>query len=78
MGYAVLATCLSPFYVILGMNQRAEIRGRYNLEGSGCGDYCRALCCSCCSLVQEEREIIDRAKKANQGYQAPGGMVYGH
>lgn len=77
MGYAVLTTCLSPFYVILGMKQRAEIRQKYNLEGGGCSDYWRSLCCSCCTLIQEEREVIERTRATtNHGYQAPNGMVY--
>ncbi|KAI5837176.1 PLAC8 family-domain-containing protein [Morchella snyderi] len=78
MGFGCLVACLPPLYFIMGMRQRAEIRERYNIAGGGCGDYWRSLCCSCCSLIQEEREVRDRQKEKNvaRGYQKPQGMVY--
>lgn len=78
MGYAALAFFLSPLEVILGMQQRAEIREKYGLAGGGCSDYWLQLCCTWCAQVQEEREVAMRtaADSALVGYQSPGGMVY--
>jgi len=81
MGYAALCTCLPPFNFILGLMQRREIKRKYNLEGSGCGDCCKTFCCGCCALIQEENEVLSRTKKTQAmggGYQAPGGMHYGN
>lgn len=79
MAFAALATCFSPLYIFLGMKQRAEIRQTYNLTGSGCSDYWLTFCCSCCSMIQEEREVLKKvnALNINKGYQAPKEMVYG-
>ncbi|KAF3926006.1 hypothetical protein ABW20_dc0107800 [Dactylellina cionopaga] len=65
---------------VLSMVQRGELRHRYNLKGSGCGDCCRHFCCECCALIQEDRELETRKAllvPANQvGYQQQGGMTY--
>ncbi|RHZ83120.1 hypothetical protein Glove_99g356 [Diversispora epigaea] len=42
---------------VAGAENRGIIRARYNIEGSGCGDYMTHLCCTCCALVQETREL---------------------
>lgn len=77
VGYAALAFCFSPLYVILGMRQRGEIRRTYNLAGGGCSDYWLSLCCQCCSMAQEELEVVKRADSLTAvGYQSPDGMVY--
>jgi len=61
--------------------QRDEIRHRYKLYGSCCGDCMRHTFCSPCTLCQEEKEIIYRddelqnlIKAAN--YQKAPQMVY--
>jgi hypothetical protein len=63
------------------MLQRSEVRGKYNLEGSGLGDCCRPYCCPCCELMQEEKELLLRTNSSAQpahGYQKnEGGMTYG-
>jgi len=61
--------------------QRAEVRNKYNLQGSCLGDIALTLCCGCCSLVQQEKEAAHRepliAGGNKQQYQASEGMVYG-
>ncbi|KAL6865486.1 hypothetical protein ACO1O0_001580 [Amphichorda felina] len=58
--------------------QRADIRAKYNLEGSCVADLLCGWCCSCCSIVQMDKEVADREKLTGdrQGYQAQGGMSY--
>lgn len=79
MGYAALAFFCSPLQVILGIQQRGEIREKYGLAGGGCSDCWLQLCCTWCAQVQEEREVMMRtaADRVPVGYQSPGGMVYG-
>ncbi|KAF3920115.1 hypothetical protein AA313_de0201968 [Arthrobotrys entomopaga] len=42
---------------VMSFMARGELRRKYNLKGSGCGDCFRHFCCECCALIQEEREI---------------------
>lgn len=62
--------------------QRSEVRKRFGIKGNGCTDCLASTCCTCCSMVQQQVEVRERAEKqpmlgANGGYQsAPGGMVY--
>ncbi|KAF3090731.1 hypothetical protein TWF102_007326 [Orbilia oligospora] len=77
-GFCALSVC--GFQWVMSMIQRGEIRQRYNLQGSGCGDCCRHFCCECCTLIQEDRETETRKAllvPANQaGYQQSAGMTY--
>ncbi|CAG8452939.1 16777_t:CDS:2 [Funneliformis mosseae] len=41
---------------LLGAMTRNEARNRYQIEGTGLGDFCTHFCCSCCALIQENRE----------------------
>ncbi|EDN06614.1 hypothetical protein I7I51_07350 [Histoplasma capsulatum] len=43
------------------------MRSRFNIEGTCIGDWCGAICCPCCTLVQEEKEMVQRVME--QGYQ---------
>jgi hypothetical protein len=61
--------------------QRAEIREKFNLEGSCMSDLARAYCCGCCDLMQQEKEVAERtplvaAQGVKEAYQAPDGMAY--
>lgn len=61
--------------------QRAEIREKFNLEGSCMSDLARAYCCGCCDLMQQEKEVAERAplvasQGVKEGYAAPGAMQY--
>jgi hypothetical protein len=59
--------------------KRGEIRDRYNIRGDAVTDCLLSWCCHCCSLIQQEKEVIGRQRQAGlvqQGYAAPPtGMV---
>ncbi|KAF8474618.1 PLAC8 family-domain-containing protein [Kalaharituber pfeilii] len=67
-------TILPPLNTILGYIQRKKIREQYGLSGGCCGDCVRHCYCSCCALIQEEKEVVRKTK--SPGYAASGGMVY--
>ncbi|KAJ5792829.1 uncharacterized protein N7503_008807 [Penicillium pulvis] len=71
-------TLLSLFgsHWILQTVSRGEMRERYGIEGSCCGDCCVSLCCGCCALIQEEKEAELRSKPELVGYKMPGDMAY--
>ncbi|TFK23009.1 PLAC8-domain-containing protein [Coprinopsis marcescibilis] len=53
--HAITAAC--GIACLLQCQSRGEVRGRYNIEGGGCGDCCTTLCCTPCDLVQESQEL---------------------
>ncbi|KAJ5088387.1 hypothetical protein N7456_012003 [Penicillium angulare] len=53
---------------------RGEMRQKYGIEGSCCGDCCVSLCCGCCALIQEEKEVELRTRPELVGYQRTPGM----
>ncbi|KAL2006738.1 hypothetical protein VTN00DRAFT_9406 [Thermoascus crustaceus] len=61
---------------VLQTIKRGEMRERYGIEGSCCGDCMRSWCCPCCGLVQEEKEAQRRIVQEAPGYQPPQGMTY--
>ncbi|KAI0395849.1 PLAC8 family-domain-containing protein [Xylariaceae sp. FL0594] len=70
-------TCFTGCGWIYAMIKRGEIRERYNIKGSGCGDCCVSFWCSCCALIQQDNEVKRRQEKAGpitQGYQPQPGM----
>jgi len=73
--YYCLSSMASPLQTFLGYAQRKKIREQYGLSGSSCGDCLRHLCCPCCSLIQEGKEVIERSKNPS-GYQPSEGMNY--
>ena len=61
--------------------QRDEIRYRYRLTGSCCGDCFRHSCCGPCTLCQEEKEVKYREEELENlikagNYQSSQQMVY--
>lgn len=48
--------------------QRANIREKYNLQGSCLVDIATACCCGCCDLIQQDKEVEHR-EPLNQGQQ---------
>jgi Cys-rich protein (TIGR01571 family) len=64
---------------IMGMMKRTEIRERYGIKGSGCGDCCVSFWCLCCTLIQQDKEVRDRerARGAMIGVDATGYQPYG-
>ncbi|KAI0525948.1 PLAC8 family-domain-containing protein [Xylaria bambusicola] len=69
-------TCFTGCGWIYAMIKRGEIRERYGIQGSGCGDCCVSFWCSCCALIQQDNEVKIREKgRVNtQGYQVQPGM----
>jgi len=60
---------------IFQMLQRGEIRSRYGINGDGLQDCCATFWCTCCTVAQNEKEVIGRQSAAAGGYAAPQGMV---
>ena len=63
------------------MSDRAEMRRKYGLKGSGFDDFIRACCCGGVILLQHEKEAIMLTKAEAQppntlGYQSQPGMSY--
>lgn len=63
-----------PLYrprISLGCIQRGKIRKTYGIHGGACGDLCVNLCCPCCAVIQQYKEVEMRrdAHLNNQGYQ---------
>ncbi|KAI1369622.1 PLAC8 family-domain-containing protein [Xylaria arbuscula] len=69
-------SCFTGCGWIYAMLKRGEIRERYGIQGSGCGDCCVSFWCSCCALIQQDNEvkIRQKAQPITQGYQAQPGM----
>ena len=64
------------------MVQRNDIRARSSpkLEGEVVGDCLRAFCCTCCDLMQQDKEaqaLLARNPTVNQQPPQAGGMHYG-
>ncbi|KAL7940695.1 PLAC8 domain-containing protein [Trichoderma barbatum] len=59
------------------MMQRKLIRNKFNLKGSWLGDFCRSGACTCCVLMQNEKESEQRiSARASQPYMSHEQMVY--
>ncbi|KAF8465324.1 PLAC8 family-domain-containing protein, partial [Kalaharituber pfeilii] len=65
-----------PCSWILTFLQRAMIRERYKLDGSPCSDCLQGYCCSCCTLIQDEREVMLREDEKRR-FEGPGNGVVG-
>ncbi|KAK4464512.1 PLAC8 family-domain-containing protein [Cladorrhinum samala] len=64
--------CVSGCGWIYGMLKRQEIRERFGIKGSGTNDCCVSYWCSCCALIQQEKEVQARMSSTvpvTQGYQ---------
>ncbi|PLB52227.1 PLAC8-domain-containing protein [Aspergillus steynii IBT 23096] len=73
-----LFTCVSMFlsHWILQTIRRGEMRETFGIRGSCFGDCCATMCCGCCALIQEEKEMELRTRPELLGYQKPAGMSY--
>lgn len=61
--------------------QRRDVRSRFGIEGGCCTDCLAACCCGCCSQVQIENELKDRAEtdvllQPQQPLSGPQTMLY--
>ncbi|KAK0761667.1 hypothetical protein N5P37_005649, partial [Trichoderma harzianum] len=62
---------------IPAMMQRKLMRKKFNLEGSWLGDFCRSCSCTCCVLMQNEKESEQRVSaRVAEPYQPHDAMVY--
>jgi hypothetical protein len=62
--------------------QRADVRRKYDLQGSCISDAAISCCCGCCSLVQQDKEAEYREKemlggKGDAQYKVDEAMTYG-
>lgn len=90
LGYETLNGSCTVFAVLCGCNfmlaaiQHTRVRKSYDIPGSVGSDCVRGLCCSCCTLAQDEKEIKYReghrggfaGTGVNNQYATPGGMNY--
>ncbi|PGH10241.1 hypothetical protein AJ79_05496 [Helicocarpus griseus UAMH5409] len=53
-----------------------HIKAKHNIEESMVQDCLSAFFCPCCTLVQEEKEVLARQAAGQTGYQKPSGMNY--
>ncbi|KAJ5966208.1 hypothetical protein N7481_012922 [Penicillium waksmanii] len=67
--------------------QHTRTRKAYGIQGGIASDCVRATCCTCCTLIQDEKEIQEREKQRGRAalerganllspYTAPGPMAY--
>ncbi|KAH8896060.1 PLAC8-domain-containing protein [Thozetella sp. PMI_491] len=59
------------------MIKRTEIRQRFNIPGSACGDCCAAFWCQCCQVIQSDSEVNSRliSGPVCQGYDGQNEMM---
>ncbi|EQL02446.1 hypothetical protein G6O67_008432 [Ophiocordyceps sinensis] len=65
--------CLTGCGWIYSMMKRGEIRDRYGIKGSDCEDCAVSFCCSCCAMIQQDKEVKWRTAglaPITQGYQS--------
>ncbi|KAL6876792.1 hypothetical protein J3F83DRAFT_727115 [Trichoderma novae-zelandiae] len=55
--------------------QRTAIREKYHLAGGWCGDFCRSGCCTCCVLIQNQKEMEEQGP-FSQPYRSTGPIMY--
>lgn len=71
------STCFGLYWIPLAL-QRANLREKYNLQGSCLVDLAAACCCGCCDLVQQDKEAEFREAQApiQQGYKTNEEMAF--
>ncbi|KAK4152981.1 PLAC8 family-domain-containing protein [Chaetomidium leptoderma] len=71
-----LLTTFAGMSCFVGWKQRNDMRKRYQIEGGSCGDMWKNLCCPCCSVIQQYKEVeMRRDARANKvGYQTQAPM----
>jgi len=52
------------YFIIIGTKTRLQVRRRYNIDGTCCGDSCMDDCCcffwcTCCTTIQMARHTHD-------------------
>ncbi|TFL02845.1 PLAC8 family-domain-containing protein [Pterulicium gracile] len=67
-GHCLLTSCFGMGWVLQIFN-RTDIRKRYNIKGSGCGDCCMSFWCNPCALSQQSHEL-ELEEQSFQGFKA--------
>ncbi|KAH8758006.1 hypothetical protein F5883DRAFT_155121, partial [Diaporthe sp. PMI_573] len=50
--------------------RRGQIRKEYHIGGTSCSDCVASLCCHCCAIIQQEKEVKARTSSIIEtGYQ---------
>lgn len=86
-GSCTAMTLLCGCQWLLATIQHTRTRKAYGIEGSIASDCVRATCCTCCTLIQDEKEIQKREERRGRAalergatllspYTAPGPMAY--
>jgi len=57
---------------------RGRIRKKYHIEGNPCTDCLASFCCTCCDLIQQDKQVKGKEQMAPAGYQKPPAMIYTH
>ncbi|KAL4934278.1 PLAC8 family protein [Aspergillus undulatus] len=72
-----LASFCSLHWVLLMMKRR-DMREKFGIKGSVGKDCLLSCCCTCCVLVQHDKELDTQAARFQTpvGYQAPSAMAY--
>ncbi|KAL2815189.1 PLAC8 family-domain-containing protein [Aspergillus granulosus] len=60
---------------LLAAIQHARIRRAYAIQGSIASDCVRATCCTCCTLIQDEKEIRKREEERAKAARASGAAL---
>ncbi|KAJ7847014.1 PLAC8 family-domain-containing protein [Mycena olivaceomarginata] len=66
-GHCLLTSLIGGGWILQCLN-RGDTRGRYGIQGGGCGDCCTSFCCHSCDLVQVSREIMLEEKSSGERY----------
>ncbi|KAH6955773.1 PLAC8 family-domain-containing protein [Ilyonectria robusta] len=72
------STCVGLHWIPMAL-QRANIREKYNLQGSCLVDIATACCCGICDLVQQEKETVHRNAQGgavSEQYKTNDDMAY--
>ncbi|EEH09915.1 DUF614 domain-containing protein [Histoplasma capsulatum G186AR] len=66
-----IGTCCLGLFWLLATIQHSRTRRAYGIPGSIPSDCVRATCCTCCTLIQDEKEIKTREEGARQTVSTP-------
>ena len=60
---------------LLATVQHTRTRRAYAIQGSIASDCVRATCCTCCTLIQDEKEIMKREEERAKASRAAGAIL---
>ncbi|KAL4802124.1 PLAC8 family-domain-containing protein [Aspergillus unguis] len=66
---------LCGFQWLLATIQHTRTRKAYAIQGSIASDCVRATCCTCCTLIQDEKEIRKREEERTSALRAAGAAL---